>query len=119
MPSIQEEYRHCAEICSRIDYADMKSVRANNRAVRKKYKIVEAAVHQGSASIDELVPILDEPLCAIWLAHQLLQFYPYMRYASRFPNLTTAHRKTAAPLMECGVATPLSNTHAKKISNTW
>lgn len=67
------QYRKCAETCSKIDYGKKATVRANNRAVDKMYKIVYEAVRQGQSAIDELSTFLDEPLSGPWLAHQLLE----------------------------------------------
>jgi hypothetical protein len=71
--SMLEEYRKCAEICSKIDYSNRATIRANNRGVTKMYKIVEGAERQGPSAISELSTLLDEPLSAAWLSHQLLE----------------------------------------------
>ena len=71
--NVLDQYRKCAEICSKIDYANKASVRANNRAVDKMYKIVNEAVKQGQSAVDELTILIDEPLPASWIAHQLLE----------------------------------------------
>ena len=71
--SMLEEYRECAEICSRINYHDKKTIKANNHAVDKMYRIVEKAEKKGSASIAELATLLDESGSAEWLSYQLLE----------------------------------------------
>jgi hypothetical protein len=68
-----DQYRKCAEICSKIDYFNKASVRASNRAVNKMYKIVVEAVKHGPVAVNELNSLLDEPLSAPWIAHQLLE----------------------------------------------
>jgi hypothetical protein len=71
-----DEYRKCAEICSKkIDYyhVDKRTIRANNRAVVKMYKIVKKAVKNGDQAVAELVKLLDEPISAPWIAHQLVE----------------------------------------------
>jgi hypothetical protein len=67
------QYRKCAEICSNIDYSNKASVKASNRAVDKMYKIVVEAVKSGPVAVNELASLLDEPLSAPWIAHQLLE----------------------------------------------
>ena len=71
--TVLDQYRKCAEICSKTESGNKSSIRANNRAVKKMYKIVNAAVRQGQSAIDALSTLLDEPLSGPWLAHQLLE----------------------------------------------
>jgi len=71
--TVLDQYRKCTEICSKIDYGNKASIRVNNRAVDKMYKIVGDAVKQGHSAVNELVKLLDEPLSAPWIAHQLLE----------------------------------------------
>jgi hypothetical protein len=73
MHEMIEEYRQCASICATTDYGDKKAVRRHNQAVDKMYRIVETAAKQGSAAVSVLIPLLEEPPCAKWLAHQLLE----------------------------------------------
>ncbi len=68
-----EKYRQFASICAETDYGDKKSVRRHNQAVDGMYKIIEAAAHQGQEAISAFIPLLDEPACARWLAHHLLE----------------------------------------------
>jgi hypothetical protein len=69
MTSPIDEYRRCAEICH-----DKKcSIQANNRAVSKMYRIVDSATESGSKAVAELFQLLDDPLAAHWIAHQLLE----------------------------------------------
>ena len=67
-----EDYRECAGICARTDYANKKSVRQHNRAADKMNKLFRAAVVKGPDGVSSLVPLLDEPECAKWLAIQFL-----------------------------------------------
>lgn len=71
--TILEQYQKCAEICSKTDYRNKASVRANNRAIEKMYKIVVEAIEQGPSAINELASLLDDSLSAPWIAHQLLE----------------------------------------------
>lgn len=71
--TVLDQYRKCAEICSKIDYFNKASVRASSRAVDKMYKIVIEEVKRGQSAINELASLLDEPLSAPWIAHQLLE----------------------------------------------
>lgn len=73
MKNIKEEYIKCAEICAQIDYSDKKSVRANNRAVDKMYRLVERAKFEGPESIAGLIDLLDHSLAGSWIAHQLVE----------------------------------------------
>ncbi len=67
------EYRKCANVCSLIDYADKSSVKRSNKAVGKMYQIVQAANNEGPETVTELAALLNEPDCAKWLAHQLVE----------------------------------------------
>ena len=64
-------YRECAATCQETDYGDKSSVRRHNRAARTMYEIVGAAVRNDV--ISAFVPLLDDPVCSKWLAHQLLE----------------------------------------------
>jgi len=68
-----EEYRACAAICAETNYSNKQSVRKHNQAVGKMYKIINVAISQGQEHVKALIPLLDEPLCAKWLAHHLLE----------------------------------------------
>lgn len=68
-----DQYRECARVCSTIDYADKSSVKRSNKAVDKMYQIVQTANNKGPQSIADLATLLDEPDCAKWLAHQLVE----------------------------------------------
>ena len=70
---MQTEYRECAERCARTDYGDPASVADNNRAVDRMYEIVRQAVQEGTEAVNQLVSLLDEPVPARWLAHQLVE----------------------------------------------
>jgi hypothetical protein len=67
------EYRKQACICARVDYVDPTSVDARNAAVATMYRIVEQAERDGSEAVAKLVELLDNPLTAPWLAHQLVE----------------------------------------------
>jgi len=67
------EYRRCAGVCAAIDYSDMRTVRANNRAVARMYELVRAAAKSGPTVVNALIVLLDEPDCSAWIAHQLLE----------------------------------------------
>ncbi len=71
--NVVDEYHKLAEICSKVDYGDMKIVRANNRAVDKMYKIVGQAAKAGDQKLAELIKLLDDPISAPWIAHQLVE----------------------------------------------
>lgn len=67
------EYRECVRVCSAIDYTDESSVKRSNKAVEKMYQIVQAANSSGPETVTELTALLNEPDCAKWLAHQLVE----------------------------------------------
>lgn len=66
-------YRECARECEKMDLAKAASIRKNNDAVDKMYALVVSAQAQGPAAIGALVELLNEPACAKWLAHQLVE----------------------------------------------
>ena len=68
-----DEYRECVRICAEIEYSDITSVKRSNKAVDKMYQIVEKANNEGVGAIADLATLLDEPDCAKWLAHQLVE----------------------------------------------
>ncbi len=68
-----DEYRRCAATCAAIDYSDMRTVEANNQAADRMYELVRSAASAGPAAVQELAGLLDEPECAPWIAHQLLE----------------------------------------------
>lgn len=67
------EYRQLAADCAAIDYSDKRSVRANNRAVKRMYELIRGAAPAGDSFIAELAQLLDDPVCSSWMAHQLLE----------------------------------------------
>ena len=67
------EYRECVRVCGEIDYADKSSVKRSNKAVYKMYQLVQAANDKGTEAVAELASLLNEPECAKWLAHQLVE----------------------------------------------
>ena len=60
-------------ICNAIDNADELSVKRNNKAVDRMYQIVQLANNKGPETVAELATLLDQPDCAKWLAHQLVE----------------------------------------------
>ena len=66
------QYRRCVDVTARVDYGDMRTVRANNRAVGQMYDIVERA-NRDAPMLAQLVDLLQDPQCARWLAHQLVE----------------------------------------------
>ncbi len=52
------EYRRCAGVCAAIDYSNMRTVRANNRAATRTDELVRAAANAGPRV--GRVPILSE-----------------------------------------------------------
>ena len=70
---IAEEYRDCVKACENIDYTENRSIRLNNAAVTRMYQLVAKAEKRGAIGVAELLPLLDEPACAAWLAHQLVE----------------------------------------------
>jgi len=70
---MMDKYKQYASICALTDYADKKSVRRHNQAANAMIKIVEQATQEGLPSIERLFPLLDDPICAKWLAFQLLE----------------------------------------------
>jgi len=73
MESRLEQFRRYAATCSTTDYSSPRSVKKRNAAVEQMYKLVEEAATSGETGISELVPLLDEPASALWLAHQVLE----------------------------------------------
>jgi hypothetical protein len=77
--TIQElikEYRDQVAICSAVDYADKNSVKANNDAVSRMYKIVDTIVSDfGVDGAREFSLLLDvtENETNIWAATHLLE----------------------------------------------
>lgn len=68
-----DEYKKCAEICSRFNSSDKNSVKNNNQAVSRMYKIVEKVSKEGDEAIEKLAILLDDPISGQWLAHQLVE----------------------------------------------
>jgi hypothetical protein len=68
MTSRVDRYRQCAAICAATSYGSGASIRRHNAAAREMRGIV---VEPGAA--EELLPLLDEPEPAQWLAFQLLE----------------------------------------------
>ncbi|MFH2003077.1 MAG: hypothetical protein ABIK28_25645 [Planctomycetota bacterium] len=68
-----EEYKKCASTCAATDYRNKKSVRRHNLAVDRMYGIIVSAVKQGHDAVSSFLPLLDDPVCARWLAHHLLE----------------------------------------------
>jgi hypothetical protein len=68
MASRIDRYRKCVATCSVTDYGSGASVRRHNAAANEMREIV---VEPGAA--EELLPLLDEPESAHWLAFQLLE----------------------------------------------
>jgi hypothetical protein len=71
-----EEYKAQPKICSRIDYLDKKTIRANNNAISKMYKIVDAINKNfGQKGTIEFQKLLDlkEDRINIWAAVHLLE----------------------------------------------
>jgi hypothetical protein len=73
MQSPADQYRQHAATCVATEYGVPRSVRQHNAAVAAMYRIVEEAAAAGVEAISELLPLLDEPEAARWLAHQLLE----------------------------------------------
>ena len=71
MSDLLEDYIACVRITQSTDYADRNSVRRHNRAVDRMYRIVELAEQQGQ--VNHLATLLDDPVSARWLAHQLVE----------------------------------------------
>ena len=71
--SVLERYRKYARIREDTEYGKQFSSSTRSRAVNYMYNIVEKAEKQGPSSIAELALLLDEPIPAIWLSHQLLE----------------------------------------------
>jgi len=71
-----KEYKDQAYICFKIDYADKKSVKSSNDAVKRMYEIVDIIKSQfGVLGINEFSTLLDvkENNIYIWAAPQLLE----------------------------------------------
>jgi hypothetical protein len=68
MASRIDRYRECVATCAATAYGSGASVRRHNAAATRMREIV---VELGAA--DELLPLLDEPEAAQWLAFQLLE----------------------------------------------
>jgi hypothetical protein len=71
--SVLEDYRRCASACASIDYSDRGSVLANNEAADRMYELVRATEQSGPFAVRKLASLLEDPLCAPWLAIQLLE----------------------------------------------
>ncbi len=69
-----EEYRNLPKICAKIDYADKKSVKANNKAVSRMYKIVDL-LNQDSIGFARFKELLDinEYKTNLWVATHILE----------------------------------------------
>lgn len=67
------EFILCSEICAQTDYGDMSTVRANNAAVSKMYKLVKAASDLGPDAVGKMAKLLDNPVASPWIAHQLIE----------------------------------------------
>lgn len=68
MKSRTERYRKCVATCAATTYGSGAAVRRHNDAATEMREIM---VEPGAA--EELVPLLDEPEAARWLAFQLLE----------------------------------------------
>ena len=68
MASRIDRYRNCAATCAATTYGSGASIRQHNAAANEMRKI---AAEPGAA--EELLPLLDEPESAQWLAFQLLE----------------------------------------------
>src|SRR5687767_14058551 len=71
-----EKYKKQVSICSRIDYSDMRTVKANNRAVKEMYSIIELLkTNFSSQQIRQFAELLDtsENNTNLWVAPQLLE----------------------------------------------
>src|SRR5438874_1040584 len=68
MASRIDRYRKCAATCAATTYGSGAPIRLHNAAANEMRKIV---AEPGAA--EELLPLLDEPESARWLAFQLLE----------------------------------------------
>ena len=71
-----EEYKRNTLICSKVDYADKKSVQANNKAVSKMYQIVNLIkIGFGEEGVIKFKKLLDitENRTDLWVAVQMLE----------------------------------------------
>lgn len=76
-----QKYIKCAEICSKINYLDKKSVVNNNTAITKMYKMLrEFKTEFNNESVELLYPLLENELTAKWAAHQLLEIFNAPKY---------------------------------------
>jgi hypothetical protein len=65
-----EEYRRLSAENEKTDYSSKRSVHCHNKNVKKMGKIVEGI---GIEEMQGFSSLLDEPCCARWLAHQLVE----------------------------------------------
>jgi hypothetical protein len=71
-----EEYEKMVQICNRINYSDKKSVKNNNKAVKRMYQIVNIIKEEfGKNGIYEFGKLLDnnDERTKIWASVQMLE----------------------------------------------
>ena len=69
------EYEKCVEICSKIDYSNKNSVKANNKAVTKMYSILNKVKDDNMSDIKAFYQFLDNETTGKWFSHQLLELF--------------------------------------------
>jgi hypothetical protein len=69
-----EEYKKLPQICEQTDYSDKKSVRANNKAVKRMYEIVGLISNSDSAKFEfsKLLDIKDYKI-DLWAATHMIE----------------------------------------------
>lgn len=70
MLSRTERYRKCVATCASTDYASKDSLREHNNAATEMRRIAS----EPGAEV-ELLPLLDEPHAAEWLAFQAIELW--------------------------------------------
>jgi hypothetical protein len=76
LTNLIDEYKSLAEVCAKIDYSDKKSIRNNNKAVGRMYKIVEKIRDDfGVEGLSQFQELLDVPTYKtnLWVAIQMLE----------------------------------------------
>jgi hypothetical protein len=72
---ILEEYKECADICSRINYADKKTINDNNKAVKRMYSILKKIKDENKEDIKYFYQLLENEMTRKWFSHQLLELF--------------------------------------------
>ena len=70
MVSRIERYRSCAITCAQTHYASVESVCEHNLAANEMRRLAG-----DSTAVEELSPLLDDPIARRWLAFHLVEFH--------------------------------------------